>query len=348
MVEPIPNKYLIVMTTAFALAGLAAQAGVTWWAVPAMSGEAKYVRRGPVDADALLIGEDLTDAVAAGLPSVGPRIADMQRVIASETCPAVEVGPRCDAPYPCPLKSLCWAERWKAEADSAASEPAAGWEHSPEGLRAFLDSLSHPLHLLDFETFQTAIPLFDGCHPYGQIPFQFSLHVVERPGCEPRHHGWLWSGEGDPRAILLESLRSLIGPAGTVMAYSDRFERARLRESAGEFTEHAAWVDSLLPRFVDLGMPFRRKTMRHPTLGRGWSLKRVLPLLTDLGYDDLAIGDGGTASAEFMRVMLTPEGAADRERVRADLEAYCGMDTYAMVAILDRLRSLDSDGTGAQ
>lgn len=79
MVEPIPNKYLIVMTTAFALAGLAAQAGVTWWAVPAMSGEAKYVRRGPVDADALLIGEDLTDAVAAGLPSVGPRIADMQR-----------------------------------------------------------------------------------------------------------------------------------------------------------------------------------------------------------------------------------------------------------------------------
>jgi len=52
-----------------------------------------------------------------------------------------------------------------------------------------------------------------------------------------------------------------------------------------------------------------------------------------------------------MRVMFTPEGAADRVRVRADLEAYCAMDTYALVGILDRLRSLNSaygsEGRGA-
>jgi hypothetical protein len=102
----------------------------------------------------------------------------------------------------------------------------------------------------------------------------------------------------------------------------------------------------LLPRFVDLGVPFKSKTMRHPSLGRKWSLKLVLPLFTDLGYGELAIGDGGTASAEFMRVMFTPEGAADRERVRAELEAYCAMDTCALVAILNRLRSLVGDGSG--
>ena len=40
-----------VMTMALALAGLAAQAGVTWWAVPAMSGEAKLPDRDPADGE---------------------------------------------------------------------------------------------------------------------------------------------------------------------------------------------------------------------------------------------------------------------------------------------------------
>ena len=40
-----------VMTMALALAGLAAQAGVTWWAVPAMSGEAKLPDKDPADGE---------------------------------------------------------------------------------------------------------------------------------------------------------------------------------------------------------------------------------------------------------------------------------------------------------
>src|SRR5204863_9968160 len=52
-------------------------------------------------------------------------------------------------------------------------------------IRQFLARLKYPLHFLDFETFMTAIPLFDGVRPYEQVPFQFSLHIVTAPGAEP-------------------------------------------------------------------------------------------------------------------------------------------------------------------
>jgi hypothetical protein len=92
-----------------------------------------------------------------------------------------------------------------------------------------------------------------------------------------------------------------------------------------------------MPRMVDLADPVRSHAIRHPTLGRKWSLKLVLPLLTDKGYDDLAIGDGNTASAEFLRVMFRDAIPEDRSTVRRDLEEYCGQDTYGMLAILRKL-----------
>ena len=48
-----------------------------------------------------------------------------------------------------------------------------------DGIREFLSQLKYPLYFLDFETFGTAIPLFDDVKPYEQIPFQFSLHIAK-------------------------------------------------------------------------------------------------------------------------------------------------------------------------
>ena len=60
---------------------------------------------------------------------------------------------------------------------------------------------------------------------------------------------------------------------------------------------------------------------------------------SNMSYEGLAIGDGGTASAEFLRVMYTYVDPADRLAVRNNLEEYCGQDTYAMVEILRKLET---------
>ena len=49
----------------------------------------------------------------------------------------------------------------------------------PPTIKKELDSLIFPLYFLDYETFPCAIPRFDGFSPYQQIPFQYSLYVLE-------------------------------------------------------------------------------------------------------------------------------------------------------------------------
>ena len=65
-------------------------------------------------------------------------------------------------------------------------------------------------------------------------------------------------------------------------------------------------------------------------------------LVSELTYDDLVIVDRLVASIEIARLLfvagkIPPE---QREKTRQDLLAYCKQDTWAMVALLKRLREL--------
>lgn len=66
----------------------------------------------------------------------------------------------------------------------------------------------------------------------------------------------------------------------------------------------------------------------------------VLPaLVPGLGYDDLDVKDGGTASALLEALLLGGEAipAAEHPEVRRRLLAYCERDTLAMVRLYERL-----------
>jgi len=69
-------------------------------------------------------------------------------------------------------------------------------------------------------------------------------------------------------------------------------------------------------------------------------MKPILPALTEDDYDSLAIQEGGTASLEFLRVHFTDVPDAERQRVRRQLEEYCGQDTEGMIWIVEALRRL--------
>jgi hypothetical protein len=81
----------------------------------------------------------------------------------------------------------------------------------------------------------------------------------------------------------------------------------------------------------------------HPDFGGSFSLKDVLPaLVPDLTYSDLVIVDGLVASVEIARLLFVAGKIAKEEhdRVRQDLLNYCERDTWAMVRVLEKLRSL--------
>jgi hypothetical protein len=336
-----------------------------------------YVRRGPVDPKKFFKLVDVTKDVSGLSRDIEPQLEDMFRAIRRKQEPDIKIGPHCSDPYPCPLQDRCWAF---LPADSVFNLYYGGkkcWRLLGEGilrltdipdtvdltdrqaiqrkvaltgqphidrkaLANFLKRLKYPVGYLDFETFNTAIPLFDGVTPYQQVPFQFSLHRQPALGAKPEHHAFLADGRGDPRPEFLNRLRDCIGDNGSVVVYNAKFEKGVLDALADAFPEHTNWIDGVKARIIDLLELFQAFDYYHPEQHGTASIKAVLPVLTGRSYADLEIQEGGQASLEYVRVHFGDVPEAERRKVRGQLERYCGQDTEGMIWIVDALRRLTS------
>jgi len=211
-----------------------------------------------------------------------------------------------------------------------------------KAIKEFSNRLQYPLYFLDFETFSSPIPLIDNSSPYQAIPFQFSLHVIEKHLTkEPKHLSWIWNTEGDPRLELLERLQSLLGNKGNILAYHSPFEMMIIKQAVTTFPKYQKWLGKILERFVDLLQPFRAFHIYHPAQKGSCSLKDVLPTLTGQDYSSLEIQDGNEASQQFMNI-LNGE-VTDKQAILDNLEEYCGQDTMAMLEILRKMKELSAE-----
>ena len=209
-----------------------------------------------------------------------------------------------------------------------------------EVVHEFLDSLQYPLYYLDFETFNPAIPIYNGTRPYQKIPFQFSLHVVDKPGVSPKHYVFLSDGNGDPRPDFLAELKRFLGNHGNIVVYNQSFEKGVLTELGQAFPEYAAWVEETCNRVVDLYAPFRSFSYYHPMQQGSASLKKVLPALTGKGYDGLEIAKGDDASLAFFNMVMGNYTEDEKTKVMENLEKYCSLDTEGMIWIIENLNKL--------
>ncbi len=318
---------------------------------------------------------DVTNEVAALLPEVPAQVRTLLRMLEGPL-PEVAIGPHCSSPYDCPFQSRCWA---KVPADHVTTLYRIGkkaWELEAQGcrtirglpaslglnataerqrravlagelvveptLRAALKPLAAPLAFLDFETINPAVPVWDGCHPYDNVPVQFSCHRLERDGSHT-HSSWLADGRGDPRPAIAAALVEACAGAGAVVAYNAGFEKTCLKglgAALGGKTARA--MDDIASRLVDL-LPLVRDHVYHPAFGGSFSLKSVLPALVDgLGYEGMEIAEGNAATRALEQLLLHGEtmAAAEKTRLREALLRYCELDTWATVKLLERLREL--------
>jgi len=199
-------------------------------------------------------------------------------------------------------------------------------------IRQALDELVYPLYFLDYETYNPAVPEYDGYHPYQHIVFQYSLHVFPEPNTGPVHHEFLADGQQDPTRPLLQHLLERIGSHGSVIVWNKSFEGGRNKELAERHPEYASQLNSINARMFDLMDIFKQGKYIHPDFHGSASIKNILPVLVkDLSYDSLPIPKGDEAMlawVSLMRGQLSPEDIA---QTRQDLLRYCAMDTMAMV-----------------
>jgi len=340
----------------------------------------EYVRKGEIKAKKLFIKEDVTVLVDEAIKGIEERISTMLKVLSQKDIPIIKLGPYCTEPYTCPLYDFCWKDVpdnsvfdlyriRKTEAFELFEKGVVSIGDVPEtyklnekqaiqkkcslsgkecidkdAIKNFLNELKYPLYFMDFETYQTAIPLYKGIKPYQQIPFQFSVHIVQKNG-KTKHISFIAKGEGDPRKEFMKNLKKAMGKEGTIVAFNQSFEQGRLKESATFMPKYQKWVESINERMIDLLVPFRNFYYYNPSQHGSASIKSVLPALTGKSYKDIAIHGGASASVLYFyathgrKYGLKPS-QQEVDKIFKDLEEYCGLDTEGMVWIVGKLREL--------
>jgi hypothetical protein len=156
------------------------------------------------------------------------------------------------------------------------------------------------------------------------------------------HYKWVPESPGDPRAEIATRIVDACAGALTVVAYNAGFEKRCLEILASALPDQAVALRDIISRLAD-PLPVVREHVYHPDFDGSFSLKNVLPaLVPDLGYDDLAIAEGESASRELMRLVVDDATLLPAELPvkREELKRYCERDTIAMVRVLARLREL--------
>ena len=334
----------------------------------------EYVRQGDIDVQEFFALLDVSIEIIPFYDALPKLIEGFLKIIDMPICPQISIREHCGNPYECQMIPVCWdflpdasvmeLYRGKAKGFNLLDQGITLLKDIPDdfkltenqliqrqcaiinaehvdrdSIEGFLKNLEYPLYFLDFETMFECIPRFDGIRPYQQVPFQFSLHIQKSLGSPLEHSGFIHKNSDDPRGAFIKQLRACLEPNGTILVYNQGFEEGRLKELAEVFTENADWCHDVILKMADLLIPFRKFHYYHPKQQGSASLKKVLPVLASSSYEGMEISHGGQASSEYARVTYNDGvGTDEKQRVYTALEEYCGLDTKAMVDIVEKLR----------
>lgn len=335
----------------------------------------KYIRNGAINYNELFSTIDVTDISIKYYEEIETTIRSITQMLEKDM-PNIDIGMHCRAPYNCEFSVYCRShlpeysvfdlyrigqKAFKYYKDKIITlEDLQNNGISLEGIqklqleaklnktaiidkpkiKEFISTLKYPLYFLDFESYQEAIPSFDGCRPYEQIPFQYSLHYIESENDQLKHKEFLGKEGMNPKRSIAEQLCDDIKADGTVLAYNITFEGTLIKKLSDEFPDLSKKLLAIRTNLVDLIVPFRNGFFYNSAMKGSFSIKSVLPALfpndEDLKYDKLQIKNGMEAMSAFP--MLLKMSDEDRIERRKALLEYCKLDTYAMVKILGKLK----------
>ena len=225
-----------------------------------------------------------------------------------------------------------------------------------ERIKAFLNNIKYPIYHLDFETFPSPLPRFYGERCYTQSCFEASLHIEREPSlCSKENDNYIFLATSleDERLELVKFLVEHIKPDGTLMAQNVSFEMGRLYELANIFTDYKEKLLAIRDCGYDLLYILKNNAKIEKDLGfkesfcvnyynnlqsGSYSIKKTLPLFTNMSYKDLEIKNGTEAYISY--ISYEDVSKEEKEVIRKNLKIYCSQDTYAMVEILRGLRKL--------
>ena len=341
----------------------------------------KYVRGDELDLSELFLISDITDIAIDKYDYVKENISKLKKRLSDNNIPSIDIDLYCEKPYPCIYKTFCQKHLFKPNVfDISKMTFNKKYSLYKEGLitfsdilnsnikltdkqfnqlnlcvndlapiinkdkiREFLNTLSYPLYFLDFETFQQAIPLWEGVSPYMQIPFQYSLHYINNKNGVLLHKEFLAKEGENPMRALAERLVNDIPRDVCVLAYNMGFEKGVIKRLAYMFDDLYEHLMNIHNNIKDLMIPFYNQDYYMKEMKGSYSIKYVLPALfpndKDLNYSNLDdIHNGSEAMNAYLN--LASKSEEEIKNTRDNLLKYCYLDTLAMVKILEKLEEV--------
>ena len=337
----------------------------------------QYVRQGPLEVDKLFSFADLTETALEAQNEVVDELGTIREVLNGGE-PEIKIGVHCDKPYGCDFKAHCWpdeilngytvfnisglhdskkfelyesgvtkikdvpetfpltkSQRLQVEIELSGKEVV-----DSKQIDNFLNNLYYPLYFLDFETFTQIIPEWDDLRPYQKIPFQYSIHRIEREGEDAAHLEFLAEENSDPRRSIAERLVRDIPKGVCVLVYNCSFEKGVLQDLAKQFSDYSDHLMNIHDNVIDLMVPFQKKHYYKKEMKGRYSIKAVLPaLISDSPYSKMGINEGMEASNSYKNLSSITD-LAKREKIKEDLKIYCKQDTQSMVDVLECLKAV--------
>ena len=330
---------------------------------------------GDYDLAALFTELDLTSEARASIPGLLECVEAMRATLQATEIPDIAVGPHCRKPYVCSFYNYCHQETPEHHVtDLPRLSPKVYWallgadildirdipdefpglselqwrvrncvvtgdQFAHPELKSALAAVRYPVHFLDFETCNPAIPIIPGTRPFQQTPFQWSDHVLDESGAV-HERSYLHADRTDPIRRLTEELIDALDGEGSIVVYSE-FEGRVIRGLAEALPSLAGRLLPLVEhRMVDLHRLIHSHYY-HPEFHGSFSIKDILPVLVaGLDYSDLEIREGSQAAVAFARMTDPKAPAAERNKLRDGLLAYCRRDTEAMLRLYQTLKEI--------
>ncbi len=211
-----------------------------------------------------------------------------------------------------------------------------------EAIKEELNKLQFPLYFVDYESFNPAIPRFEGYRPYQHIPFQYSLHRLDSVDAELVHDEFFYAGQEDPAPLFIADLKKKVGNVGSVIVWNKTFEESHINKHlAIRLPEYADFIQNMNSRIFDLMTIFSKQLHIHPDFHGSASIKKVLPVLCpELSYKELDIGNGSEAMNTWNKLVTEDISEKEKKETEKAMKEYCCLDTYAMYAIWKHLKEI--------
>lgn len=321
--------------------------------------------------DNLFIEDDVTDRLRSLHTKIAPRLNELFKSIRQDEVPAIDIGAHCFEPRECQFTEHCWRQKnipevsifsipglrekkWELYSEGylqIEDVPAeklnekqnlclevlkTGKRHIDKaGVKAEISKWKFPLVFLDFETINPAIPRYVGTGPFTQVPFQFSVHILNSLDSELTHYEYLHTDQTDPRPNLIPELIKACKGEGSVVAYYGQFEAGRIQEMEDFAPEFKEQLEQIRTRIVD-PLPIFREHIYDKEFADSYSIKSVGPAILgkNFSYENMLVGEGGAAQRAFEEIISNKTALSRKNELKDALIEYCKKDTLVMVELV--------------